>query len=58
MLPLDEIDAQYERIVRLIPVDELQGSYNSVLQDELSSVSHAVNDIAAALSRLEDVRDA
>ncbi|KAG6969973.1 hypothetical protein JG688_00005084 [Phytophthora aleatoria] len=58
MLPLDEIDAQYERIVRLIPVDELQGSYNSVLQDEISSVSHAVNDIAAALSRLEDVRDA
>ncbi|KAG3128370.1 hypothetical protein PI126_g21428 [Phytophthora idaei] len=58
MLPLDEIDAQYERIVRLIPVDEFQGSYNSVLQDEISSVSHAVNDIAAALSRLEDVRDA
>ncbi|KAI9983779.1 hypothetical protein PInf_007854 [Phytophthora infestans] len=55
---LDEVDAQYERIVRLIPVDELQSSYNSVQLDGINSVDRAVDGVVAALSRLKEVRNA
>ncbi|ETL97773.1 hypothetical protein L917_05018 [Phytophthora nicotianae] len=58
MFPLDEVDAQYERIVRLIPVEELQSSYNSVLHVEFSSVNNAVDGIVAVLSHLKEVRNA
>ncbi|POM61495.1 hypothetical protein PHPALM_29474 [Phytophthora palmivora] len=51
-------DAQYERIVRLIPVDELQSSYNSVVQDEISVVNRSVDDIVAAFSHVKEVRNA
>ncbi|KAL3672555.1 hypothetical protein V7S43_001851 [Phytophthora oleae] len=42
----------------MIPVDALQSSYNSVLQDGISSIDSAVDDTVAALSHLKEVRDA
>ncbi|KAG6614267.1 uncharacterized protein IUM83_10097 [Phytophthora cinnamomi] len=53
-----ELDAQYERIVRLIPVDELASSYNRVVQEGVSSLHHAVDDVATAFAKLKEVRDA
>ncbi|KAE8983912.1 hypothetical protein PR001_g23319 [Phytophthora rubi] len=53
-----EFDAHYERIMRLIPVDKLESSYNGVIQDEVSSVGHAVNNVVTAYAKLKEVRDA
>eukprot|EP00644_Phytophthora_capsici_P001348 jgi/Phyca11/105214/e_gw1.10.548.1 len=55
---MSDVDAQYERIVRMIPVDALQSSYNSVIQDGISSVNDAVDGVVAALSHVKEVRDA
>ncbi|KAK1940095.1 hypothetical protein P3T76_008418 [Phytophthora citrophthora] len=54
----DNDDALYERIVRMIPVDALQNSYNNVIQDGVSSVNDAVDGAVAALAHLKEVRDA
>lgn len=55
---MSDVDAQYERIVRMIPVDALQSSYNSLIQEGISSVNNAVDGVVAALSHLKEVRDA
>ncbi|RAW25980.1 hypothetical protein PC110_g17616 [Phytophthora cactorum] len=48
----------YERILALVPVDDLHDSYNGVLHEELSSINRAVNDVSAAFAKLEEVHEA
>eukprot|EP00644_Phytophthora_capsici_P001347 jgi/Phyca11/104844/e_gw1.10.552.1 len=48
----------YERILALVPVDELQDGYNAVLSEEIASTNRAVNDVVAAFAKLQEVREA
>ncbi|KAE8913218.1 hypothetical protein PF005_g25959 [Phytophthora fragariae] len=53
-----ETAALYERILTLVPKNELAISYNEVLREEMSSVNRAMNDVSAVFAKLEEVRDA
>ncbi|KAG3071898.1 hypothetical protein PC121_g9116 [Phytophthora cactorum] len=53
-----DLAALYERILALVPVDDLHDSYNGVLHEELSSINRAVNDVSAAFAKLEEVHEA
>ncbi|KAG6614066.1 uncharacterized protein IUM83_10096 [Phytophthora cinnamomi] len=53
-----ELTALYERILALVPADELQESFNSVLRDEISTLRTSVDGVAAAFAKLEEVRHA
>ncbi|KAE8972912.1 hypothetical protein PR003_g26228 [Phytophthora rubi] len=53
-----ETAALYERILTLVPKNELAISYNEVLREEISSVNRAMNDVSATFAKLEEVRDA
>ncbi|KAF4143362.1 hypothetical protein GN958_ATG07428 [Phytophthora infestans] len=48
----------YERILALVPVDDLHDSYNGVLHDKISPITRAVNDVSAAFAKLEEVNRA
>ncbi|KAL3672552.1 hypothetical protein V7S43_001849 [Phytophthora oleae] len=48
----------YERILALVPVNELHGGYNDVLSEEISLTNRAVNDVVAAFSKLQEIREA
>lgn len=52
-----DLELLYERILTLVPGDELQDSYNEVLQEEISSVGLSLNDVTAMLAKLEELRD-
>ncbi|POM64360.1 LOW QUALITY PROTEIN: Hypothetical protein PHPALM_20124 [Phytophthora palmivora] len=52
------MEALYERVLRLIPVDELREGYNDIVKEEISSINRAINDVSAAFAKLEEVRDA
>ncbi|KAE9305334.1 hypothetical protein PF008_g21746, partial [Phytophthora fragariae] len=53
-----ETAALYERILTLVPKDELVCGYNEVLREEVSSVNRAINDVSVTFAKLEGVRDA
>ncbi|KAE8990300.1 hypothetical protein PR002_g21189 [Phytophthora rubi] len=53
-----ETAALYERILALVPKDELVISYNEVVREEMSSVNRAMNDVSAVFAKLAEVRDA
>jgi hypothetical protein len=47
-----------QRVLAHVPTQQQHESVNAVLQEEFAAVSHAVNDVAAAFGKLEEVRDA
>jgi hypothetical protein len=53
-----DLAALYERIVLLVPVEELADGYNAALSEDMSPLQRAVDDVAAAFAKLEEVRDA
>jgi predicted nuclease with TOPRIM domain len=50
--------ALYERILALVKPHELHDSCNGVLQEEYAAVDKAVDEVAAAFAKVEEVRDA
>ncbi|ETL97765.1 hypothetical protein, variant 1 [Phytophthora nicotianae] len=53
-----DLESLYERVLRSVPVNCLQDSYNDVLKEEILLIDRAVSDVSAAFAKLEEIRDA
>ncbi|POM64285.1 Hypothetical protein PHPALM_20211 [Phytophthora palmivora] len=52
------IEALYERVLALVPPEEREVCLNKVLQKEFSVLNEAMNDILAAFTKLDELRNA
>ncbi|KAG2760371.1 hypothetical protein PC116_g21903 [Phytophthora cactorum] len=52
------MEALCERVLALVPPEELQTASNLVLQEEFLAVDEAANDVLSAFAKLEEVRSA
>ncbi|POM64359.1 Hypothetical protein PHPALM_20123 [Phytophthora palmivora] len=52
------VEALYERVLALVPPEEREVCLNKVLQKEFSVLDEAVNDILAAFTKLDELRNA
>jgi hypothetical protein len=53
-----DLVALYARVLRLIPVAELQGGYNDVFKEELASITRAMDGVTYAFAKVEGIREA
>ncbi|KUF92163.1 hypothetical protein AM588_10003661 [Phytophthora nicotianae] len=53
-----DLESLYERVLRSVPENCLQDSYNDVLKEEILLIDRAVSDVSAAFAKLEEIRDA